>query len=46
MEREFKKIGIKLDLIDMQQQKHTLEDFDITGRKKNAKGGLNYLMGL
>jgi hypothetical protein len=27
-------------------QKKILENFDITGRKKNAKGGLNYLMGL
>jgi hypothetical protein len=27
-------------------QKIELENFDITGRKKNAKGGLNYLMGL
>jgi len=27
-------------------QKQTLEDFDITGRKPNARGGLNYLMGL
>jgi len=24
---------------------NTLEDFDVTGRKPNAKGGLNYLMG-
>jgi hypothetical protein len=31
--------------IEMKQQKQ-LQDFDITGRKKNAKGGLNYLMGL
>jgi hypothetical protein len=27
-------------------QKKILENFDITERKKNAKGGLNYLMGL
>ena len=27
-------------------QKQTLDEFDITGRKPNAKGGLNYLMGL
>jgi len=27
-------------------QKQTLENFDITGRKPNASGGLNYLMGL
>jgi hypothetical protein len=25
---------------------NVLEDFDVTGRKPNAKGGLNYLMGL
>jgi hypothetical protein len=31
--------------IEMKQQKQ-LQDFDITGRKKNAGGGLNYLMGL
>jgi hypothetical protein len=31
--------------IEIKQQKQ-LQDFDITGRKKNAKGGLNYLMGL
>jgi hypothetical protein len=31
--------------MEMKQQKQ-LQDFDITGRKKNAKGGLNYLMGL
>jgi hypothetical protein len=31
--------------IEMKQQKQ-LQDFDITERKKNAKGGLNYLMGL
>jgi hypothetical protein len=24
---------------------NTLEDFDVTGRKPNAKGGLNYLTG-
>ncbi len=27
-------------------QKQTLDEFDITGRKPNARGGLNYLMGL
>jgi hypothetical protein len=27
-------------------QTNVLEDFDVTGRKPNAKGGLNYLMGL
>ena len=26
-------------------QTNVLEDFDVTGRKPNAKGGLNYLMG-
>jgi hypothetical protein len=31
--------------MEIKQQKQ-LQDFDITGRKKNAKGGLNYLMGL
>jgi hypothetical protein len=32
--------------MNQNKSKNTLEDFDITGRKKNAKGGLNYLMGL
>ena len=27
-------------------QKQTLDEFDITGRKPNARGGLNYLMRL
>jgi hypothetical protein len=27
-------------------QTNILDDFDITGRKPNANGGLNYLMGL
>jgi hypothetical protein len=27
-------------------QTNVLDDFDITGRKPNANGGLNYLMGL
>ena len=26
-------------------QINVLEDFDVTGRKPNARGGLNYLMG-
>jgi hypothetical protein len=26
-------------------QTNVLEDFDVTGRKPNAKGGLNYLIG-
>jgi hypothetical protein len=33
-------------IVDDINNKNTLENFDITGRKKNAKGGLNYLMGL
>jgi hypothetical protein len=39
----FKKIE---KIVDDINNKNTLENFDITGRKKNAKGGLNYLMGL
>jgi hypothetical protein len=34
------------DIANKINQKIELENFDITGRKKNAKGGLNYLMGL
>jgi len=36
---QLKKLGTDLD------QKETLLDFDVTGRKPNADGGLNYLMG-
>jgi hypothetical protein len=32
-------------LTDDLNQKETLLDFDVTGRKPNAEGGLNYLMG-
>jgi hypothetical protein len=32
--------------LEMEIQPNILEDFDVTGRKPNAKGGLNYLMGL
>jgi hypothetical protein len=39
----FKKIE---KIVDDINNKNTLENFDITGRKKNAGGGLNYLMGL
>jgi hypothetical protein len=39
----FKKIQ---KIVDDINNKNTLENFDITGRKKNAGGGLNYLMGL
>ena len=38
----FKKIQKTVDDIN---NKNMLEDFDVTGRKPNAKGGLNYLMG-
>jgi hypothetical protein len=31
--------------LEMEIQPNILEDFDVTGRKPNAKGGLNYLMG-
>ena len=31
--------------LESQVQTNVLEDFDITGRKPNASGGLNYLMG-
>jgi len=31
--------------LESQVQTNVLEDFDITGRKPNANGGLNYLMG-
>jgi len=31
--------------LEMEIQPNILEDFDITGRKPNAEGGLNYLMG-
>ena len=31
--------------LEMQTEPNILEDFDITGRKPNASGGLNYLMG-
>jgi hypothetical protein len=31
--------------VDDINNKNMLEDFDVTGRKPNAKGGLNYLMG-
>jgi hypothetical protein len=34
------------NLTDDLNQKEILSDFDVTGRKPNAKGGLNYLMGL
>jgi hypothetical protein len=34
------------DIANKINQKIELENFDITGRKKNAKGGLNYLQGL
>jgi len=34
------------DMVNEINQRRDLENFDITGRKKNAKGGLNYLMGL
>ena len=34
------------DMVNDMNQKRDLENFDVTGRKKNAKGGLNYLMGL
>ena len=37
---QLKKLGTDLD------QKEQLLDFDVTGRKPNASGGLNYLMGL
>ena len=33
-------------MVNDMNQKRDLENFDVTGRKKNAKGGLNYLMGL
>jgi hypothetical protein len=36
---QLKKLGTDLD------QKQTLEDFDITDRKPNKDGGLNYLLG-
>jgi len=36
---QLKKLGTDLD------QKQTLEDFDITNRKPNKDGGLNYLLG-
>jgi hypothetical protein len=29
----------------MRTEPNILENFDITGRKPNASGGLNYLMG-
>jgi hypothetical protein len=32
--------------LEMQTEPNILENFDITGRKPNATGGLNYLMGL
>jgi hypothetical protein len=32
-------------LTDDLNQKEILTDFDVTGRKPNAEGGLNYLMG-
>jgi hypothetical protein len=31
--------------LEMQTEPNILENFDITGRKPNASGGLNYLMG-
>jgi hypothetical protein len=34
------------EIVNDINKKIQLENFDITGRKKNAKGGLNYLMGL
>ena len=36
---QIKKLGTDLD------QKQTLQDFDITDRKPNKDGGLNYLLG-
>jgi hypothetical protein len=38
----FKKIQ---KIVDDINNRNTLEEFDITGRKPNASGGLNYLMG-
>jgi hypothetical protein len=38
----FKKIE---KIVDDINNKNTLENFDITGRKDNSKKGLNYLMG-
>jgi hypothetical protein len=38
----FKKIQ---KIVDDINNKNMLEDFDVTGRKPNAKGGLNYLVG-
>jgi len=32
--------------LEMEVGNNILEDFDVTGRKPNAQGGLNYLMGL
>jgi hypothetical protein len=36
---QIKKLGTDLD------QKQTLQDFDISGRKPNKDGGLNHLLG-
>jgi len=32
-------------IVDDINQKRELDDFDVTDRKKNAEGGLNYLLG-
>ena len=33
------------DMVNDMNQKRTLDNFDVTDRKKNAEGGLNYLLG-
>jgi hypothetical protein len=43
LKRDFPELYRRLEA---QIQPNILEDFDVTGRKPNASGGLNYLMGL
>ena len=33
------------DMVNDMNQKRELDNFDVTGRKKNSQGGLNYLLG-
>ena len=44
LRRKLKEVKEKNNENDM-NQKRTLDNFDVTDRKKNAEGGLNYLLG-
>jgi hypothetical protein len=44
LKKDHPKLYKRLEM-EMGNQNNILEDFDITGRKPNASGGLNYLMG-